>query len=133
MIPTEKNIENGKDGIKKAIEKHLDHKNKEVILKNSLKKVKKLEVLLLGYLDNPKIKCMKQLFNKASNSEMISIAVKKTGGVQKFKLPFKNLSTYLDSELEFAFIRTSANQQNSSGSKEQQKENSQAIDPIECL
>ena len=95
--------------------------------------MKKLEVLLLGYLDNPKSKCMKQLFNKASNSEMISIAVKKTGGVQKFKLPFKNLSTYLDSELEFAFIRTSANQQNSSGSKEQQKENSQAIDPIECL
>ena len=39
MIPTEKNIENGKDGIKKAIEKHLDHKNKEVVLKNSLKKV----------------------------------------------------------------------------------------------
>lgn len=43
--------------------------------------MRKLEVLLLGYLDNPKIKCMKQLFNKATNSEMISIAVKKTGGV----------------------------------------------------
>jgi hypothetical protein len=52
---------------------------------------------------------MKQLFNKATNSEMISIAVKKTGGVQKFKLPFKNLSTYLDSEIEFAFIRTTPN------------------------
>jgi len=80
--------------------------------------VRKLEVLLLGYLDNPKIKCMKQLFNKATNSEMISIAVKKSGGVQKFKLPFKNLSTYLDSEIEFAFIRTTPNQQNASGSKE---------------
>jgi hypothetical protein len=34
LLPSEKSTENGKDGIKKAIEKHLDHKNKEVILQN---------------------------------------------------------------------------------------------------
>jgi hypothetical protein len=65
---------------------------------------------------------------------MISIAVKKTGGVQKFKLPFKNLSTYLDSEIEFAFIRTTSNQGNQAiAQKEQGKENSQLLEPIECL
>jgi len=49
---------------------------------------------------------MRQLHNEATNSELISLAVKKTQGIQRFKLPFKNLSTYLDSEIEFAFIRT---------------------------
>jgi len=49
---------------------------------------------------------MKQLFNKATNTELISLAVKKTQGIQRFKLPFKNLSNYLDTDIEFAFIRT---------------------------
>ena len=49
---------------------------------------------------------MKQLFNEATNSDLISLAVKKGAGIQKFKLPFKNLSAYLDSDIEFAFIRT---------------------------
>jgi len=49
---------------------------------------------------------MRQLHNQATNSELVSLAVKKTQGIQRFKLPFKNLSTYLDSEIEFAFIRT---------------------------
>lgn len=66
----------------------------------------KLEVLLLGFLDNPRIKCMKQLVNKASGSEVVSLAVKMQQGVQKFKLPFRNMSSYLDSDIEFAFIRT---------------------------
>lgn len=37
---------------------------------------------------------------------IVSLAVKKTGGIQKFKVPFKNMSTYLDADIEFAFIRT---------------------------
>ena len=75
----------------------------------------------MGYLDNPRIKCMKQLYNKAANSEVVSLAVKKTQGIQKFKLPFKNLSSYLDSDIEFAFIRTT-NQKVSSENE-----------PIDCL
>ena len=71
-----------------------------------------MDVLLLvwlSYLDNPKIKCMKQLFNETARKHrdgVVSLAVKKTQGIQRFKLPFKNLSTYLDSDIEFAFIRT---------------------------
>jgi hypothetical protein len=85
-------------------EKHVSHSSKNVVVKEQ-PVAKKIDILLLGFLDNPKIKCMKQLFNEAANSELISLAVKKTGGIQKFKLPFKNLSTYLDSDIEFAFIR----------------------------
>ena len=66
----------------------------------------KLEVLLIGFLDNPPIKCMRQLMNKATNEPIISLAVKKMAGVQKFKIPFKNLSAYLDADVEFAFIKT---------------------------
>ena len=36
-----------------------------------------IDIPLLGYLDNPKIKCMKQLFNKATGAELVSLAVKK--------------------------------------------------------
>ena len=49
---------------------------------------------------------MKQLFNKSASSDVVSLAVKKTQGIQRFKLPFKNMSNYLDSDIEFAFIRT---------------------------
>ena len=40
-----------------------------------------MDVLLLGYLDNPKIKCIKQLFNKQVNSEIIQLVVKKSQAV----------------------------------------------------
>ncbi len=108
-------------------EKYLNHSQDSVIEKKT-KIERKMDVLLLGYLDNPKIKCMKQLYNKTANSELVSLAVKKTQGIQRFKLPFKNLSTYLDSDIEFAFIRT----QPGSVSKDL-KPISNFIDPIDCL
>lgn len=83
----------------------MNHNSGDLILKET-EVPKQIDVLLLGFLDNPKIKCMKQLFNKATNTELISLAVKKTQGIQRFKLPFKNLSNYLDTDIEFAFIRT---------------------------
>ena len=49
---------------------------------------------------------MRQLVNKATKQDIVSLAVKKMNGIQKFKLPFKNLSSHLDSDIEFAFIRT---------------------------
>lgn len=66
----------------------------------------KLQILLLGFLDNPPIRCQRELFNKATGMKIVSLAVKKAGGIQKFKVPFKNMSTYLDADIEFAFIRT---------------------------
>lgn len=46
----------------KSFEKHLNHNSTDVIKKET-KISSKIDVLLLGYLDNPKIKCIKQLFN----------------------------------------------------------------------
>ena len=57
-------------------EKHVNHKENRVVLKEQ-RISRKIDILLLGYLDNPVIKCMKQLHNKASNQEIISLAVKK--------------------------------------------------------
>ena len=93
-------------------QKQVDHKSSSVVSQKKI--INSIEVLLLGlesplelgYLDNPRIKCMKQLFNKSAQSDVVSLAVKKASGIQRFKLPFKNLSSYLDSDIEFAFIRT---------------------------
>lgn len=101
-----------------AVEKHVSHRRAEPVLKKS----SQMEILLLGFLDNPRIKCVKQLVNKASGQEIISLAVRKIGSVQKFKLPFKNLSNYLDSEIEFAFIRTS-----------QTERDAAQLQPIDCV
>jgi hypothetical protein len=87
------------------VEKHVNHRSKRVVLKEQ-KIDRKLEILLLGFLDNPQLKCMKKLFNKPSGQDIVSLVVKKNQSVQKFKLPFKNMSTYLDADLEFAFIKT---------------------------
>jgi hypothetical protein len=65
---------------------------------------------------------MRQLYNRATGQDIISLAVKKAAGVQKFKLPFKNLSTYLDSDIEFAFIKT-----------QQSADPNGRLEPIECL
>ena len=104
-----------------TVEKHVSHKAKTAEVKQVAVQ-RKMEVLLLGFLDNPRIKCMKQLYNKSANSELVSLAVKKTQGIQKFKLPFKNLSSYLDSDIEFAFIRTPSS-----------KEDKSELEPIDCL
>ena len=100
----------GQDG-PTPVEKQVSHTSSDVVVRDQ-PIARKLDILLLGFLDNPKIKCMKQLFNEAANSDLISLAVKRTGGIQKFKLPFKNLSTYLDSDIEFAFIRAPQAQSN---------------------
>ena len=44
----------GTQGLQGAIEKHVSHKTNEVQLHTASTK---LDVLLLGYLDNPRIKC----------------------------------------------------------------------------
>ena len=105
-------------------EKRLSRMDDRVVLKEQAVP-NRLEILLLGYLDNPVVKCMKQLVNKATGSEIVSLAVKRASGIQKFKLPFKNLSSYLDCDIEFAFIR--APQQT------QLSQIGDMLDPIECF
>ena len=68
------------DGEETLKEKHVNHESKSLKIKDQ-PIARKIDILLLGFLDNPKIKCMKQLFNSATNSELISLAVKKGGGI----------------------------------------------------
>jgi hypothetical protein len=107
----------------KTEEKHVSHKEDRVVLREQPIS-NKIEILLLGFLDNPMIKCMRQLFNKATQSVIVSLAVKKMNGIQKFKLPFRNCSSYLDSDIEFAFIRTPTQHETILPGQ---------MDPIECL
>ena len=112
-------------------EKHVNHGSKSLTVKDQ-PIARKIEILLLGFLDNPKIKCMKQLYNQATNTDLISLAVKKGGGIQKFKLPFKNQSSYLDSDIEFAFIRTQPQNKECKDLMAAGK-NIFAFEPIDCL
>ena len=69
----------GSDGATPT-EKHVDHNTGSLTVKDQ-PIPRKLDILLLGFLDNPKIKCMKQLFSEVANSELISLAVKKASGI----------------------------------------------------
>ena len=62
------------------VEKHVHYSSTNLTLKDQPIQ-RKLDILLLGFLDNPKIKCMKQLYNEVANSDLISLAVKKAGGI----------------------------------------------------
>jgi len=54
----------------------VSHSSERIVLKKQPRTLK-MEILLLGFLDNPMIKCMKQLYNKAAKQEVVSLAVKK--------------------------------------------------------
>lgn len=127
-------IKMGDEETATPVEKHVHYSSTNVTLKDQPIQ-RKLDILLLGFLDNPKIKCMKQLYNEVANSDLISLAVKKAGGIQKFKLPFKNLSSYLDSDVEFAFIRAPQAQLNSQNAKTagSATKNNFSFEPIDCL
>ncbi len=57
------------------------HQSKKELVKVESNCISRLDVLLLGYLDNPRIRCMRQLFHKASSCEIIQLAVKKIAGI----------------------------------------------------
>lgn len=42
---------------------------------------------------------------------MIPLGVKKSGAQQKFRIPFKNLSTTLDAEFDFTFVKMNQNKE----------------------
>ncbi len=65
----------------------------------------KIKVMLVGHLENPKIECPRQLFDKNTECSVIPLAVKKASGVQKFRIPFKNLSSTTDTEIDFTFMK----------------------------
>jgi hypothetical protein len=49
--------------------------------------------MLLGRLENPKIECLRELYHSETDSQIIPLGVKRSIAQQKFRIPFKNLST----------------------------------------
>ena len=63
--------------------------------------------MLVGYLDNPLITCPKLLMNQASNTKIISLAVKtNVAGPQKFTIPLTNESQSQVANRDFKFPQT---------------------------
>ena len=64
-----------------------------------------LRVMLLGKLENPSLLCTKSVKDKSTGQLVLPLAVKRGVALQRFRLPFKNLSTQ-DTEFEFIFIKS---------------------------
>jgi len=64
-----------------------------------------MKVMVLGKLENPTLNCIKGIKDKVSGEKIIPLAVKRGAALQRFRLPFKNLSS-LDTEFEFIFIKS---------------------------
>jgi hypothetical protein len=67
-----------------------------------------MKVMIIGKLENPKIECLRQLNEDTTRCNIISLGVKKGITQQKFRIPFKNLSTALDAEFDFSFVKAEA-------------------------
>lgn len=64
--------------------------------------------MLLGRLENPRLKCMRELRESVSDCDVISLGVKKNISQQKFRIPFKNLNLTQDADFDFTFVKTAA-------------------------
>ena len=67
---------------------------------------KVIKVMLIGKLENPKIECLRELYHAESQTQIVPLGVKKSIALQKFRIPFKNMSPTLDADVEFTFVRT---------------------------
>ena len=67
-----------------------------------------MKVILCGKLENPTLACLKGLnefTEQGIDAQKIPLVAKRRVDVQKFKLPFKNLSS-IDTDFEFIFIKS---------------------------
>ena len=62
-------------------------------------------VILCGKLENPTLFCLKGIKEKGFDAATIPLVARRRVDVQKFKLPFKNLSS-TDTDFEFIFIKS---------------------------
>ena len=102
-------------GVKESFESFLKY-NYENSMKNFLKDRKslaqsqKVEIMVAGKVEVPKLVCLKEMALLGDHSQkIIPLAVKKIASqpIQKFRFPFKNMSLS-DSEVEFQFMKTCA-------------------------
>lgn len=61
-------------------------------VENAPLKEEEMRVMLIGRLENPKLKCMRELRHSETDCNVIPLGVKISQSQQKFRIPFKNLS-----------------------------------------
>ena len=66
---------------------------------------REMKIILCGKLENPTLFCLKGIKEEGVDASTIPLVARRRVDVQKFKLPFKNLSS-LDTEFEFIFIKS---------------------------
>ena len=64
-----------------------------------------LNTMVVGRLENPNLKCMRSMFNHDLQEHVIPLAIKKSGGSQKFRIPFKDVSNVTEADIDFNFIK----------------------------
>ena len=76
--------------IKKKTSADSSHIEEKLVTKQA---PKELRVMLIGRLENPRIQCLKELYHQPTDSMLIPLCVKISVPVQKFRIPFRNLSS----------------------------------------
>ena len=66
---------------------------------------RQMKVILCGKLENPTLFCLKGLKEEGVDATTIPLVARRRVDIQKFKLPFKNLSS-TDTDFEFIFIKS---------------------------
>lgn len=65
-----------------------------------------MTVLVCGHLENPKVKCLKSIYNSTAAVQTIPLALSTNQPLQKFKLPFSSSLIGAEHPFEFMFIKT---------------------------
>lgn len=64
-----------------------------------------MKVIVVGKLENPTLFCLKGIKEAGVDAATIPLVGRRRVDVQKFKLPFKNLSS-VETDFEFIFIKS---------------------------
>ena len=75
---------------------------------SDLEELGRLKVMIMGKIDPPKIFCPRILTETQEGQKIIPVALKRQGGCQKFRVPFRNEGSQ-DAEVEFSFIKVGEN------------------------
>ena len=96
-VPEEQDLES------ERTEKRVGDDGKIEISRVSIRR--EMKVILCGKLENPTLFCLKGIKEDGIDASTIPLVARRRVDVQKFKLPFKNLSN-TETDFEFIFIKS---------------------------
>ena len=101
MILTQ--IPDEQDSVSERVEKRINNNGK--IESNTVSIQRQMKVIVVGKLENPTLFCLKGIKEAGVDAATIPLVGRRRVDVQKFKLPFKNLSS-VETDFEFIFIKS---------------------------